>query len=241
MAAGLPVVVSDWDGYKDTVRHGIDGFRIPTLMAHAGLGADLAYRHALGIDTYDLYCGYSSSFVAVDVPAATKAFTQLFSSAELRRRMGAEGRQRVRSTFDWTVIFPRYQELWAELNEIRTCSSELPAEAQTWPARLDPFAAFAGYPTGTLGATTRLSLSEPDLKAALQRLDHLLSLDMVAFARPVLPSKTELEAVLRAAGQGPLSAQELFRALPQQRRALVCRALLWLIKLDLLRVVAAAP
>ena len=25
MAAGLPVVVSDWDGYKDTVRDGIDG------------------------------------------------------------------------------------------------------------------------------------------------------------------------------------------------------------------------
>ena len=25
MAAGLPVLVSDWDGYKDTVRHGVDG------------------------------------------------------------------------------------------------------------------------------------------------------------------------------------------------------------------------
>lgn len=40
MAAGLPVVVSDWDGYKDTVRDGIDGFQIPTLMPRAGL----AYR-----------------------------------------------------------------------------------------------------------------------------------------------------------------------------------------------------
>jgi starch synthase len=29
MAAGIPVVVADWDGYKDTVRDGIDGFRIP--------------------------------------------------------------------------------------------------------------------------------------------------------------------------------------------------------------------
>ena len=26
MAAGLPVVVSDWDGYKDTVRDNVDGF-----------------------------------------------------------------------------------------------------------------------------------------------------------------------------------------------------------------------
>jgi glycosyltransferase involved in cell wall biosynthesis len=30
MAAGLPVVVSDWDGYRDTVRDRSDGFRIPT-------------------------------------------------------------------------------------------------------------------------------------------------------------------------------------------------------------------
>ena len=30
MAAGLPVVVSDWNGYKDTIRDGVDGFRIPT-------------------------------------------------------------------------------------------------------------------------------------------------------------------------------------------------------------------
>ena len=53
MAAGLPVVVADWDGYKDTVRDGIDGFRIATLMPGAGLAGDLALRHALEIDTYD--------------------------------------------------------------------------------------------------------------------------------------------------------------------------------------------
>lgn len=48
MAASLPVVVSDWDGYKDTVRHGIDGFRVPTIMASAGAGTDLALRYARG-------------------------------------------------------------------------------------------------------------------------------------------------------------------------------------------------
>ena len=32
MAAGLPCVVSDWDGYKDTVRDGVDGILIPTTM-----------------------------------------------------------------------------------------------------------------------------------------------------------------------------------------------------------------
>ena len=32
MAAGLPVVVSDWDGYKDTVVEGVTGYRVPTWM-----------------------------------------------------------------------------------------------------------------------------------------------------------------------------------------------------------------
>jgi glycogen synthase len=40
MAAGLPVIVGDWDGYKDTVRDGVDGFRIPSLMPPAPLGTD---------------------------------------------------------------------------------------------------------------------------------------------------------------------------------------------------------
>ena len=31
MACGLPVLVTDWDGYRDTVRDGVDGFLVPTL------------------------------------------------------------------------------------------------------------------------------------------------------------------------------------------------------------------
>ncbi|NDF80468.1 MAG: glycosyltransferase [Betaproteobacteria bacterium] len=88
MAAGLPVVVSDWDGYKDTVRHGTDGFRIATCMPDAGLGGDLALRHALQVDTYDMYCGHTCSMVSVDIEATAQAFVQLAQSAELRQRMG---------------------------------------------------------------------------------------------------------------------------------------------------------
>ena len=32
MASGLPAIVSDWDGYRDTVRDKIDGFRIQLLL-----------------------------------------------------------------------------------------------------------------------------------------------------------------------------------------------------------------
>ena len=57
MAAGLPVVVSDWDGYRDTVRDGVDGFRIiiedVVYNFAAAMKAPLALRD-LGLKESDL-------------------------------------------------------------------------------------------------------------------------------------------------------------------------------------------
>lgn len=60
-------------GFKDTVRDGVEGFRIPVLMPTSGMGAVLALRHALEVDTYDMYCGHTCSLVAVDVAATAHA------------------------------------------------------------------------------------------------------------------------------------------------------------------------
>ena len=50
MAAGVPVVVSDWDGYRYTVSEGVEGFRIPTLApANALQGEELALQHDHGL------------------------------------------------------------------------------------------------------------------------------------------------------------------------------------------------
>ncbi|HVY12903.1 MAG TPA: glycosyltransferase family 4 protein, partial [Alphaproteobacteria bacterium] len=42
MASGLPAVISDWDGYRDGVRHGQDGFLVPTCSAPEGTGLQIA-------------------------------------------------------------------------------------------------------------------------------------------------------------------------------------------------------
>lgn len=160
MAAGLPVVVADWDGYKDTVRDGVDGYRIPTLMPAAGLGGDLAQRHALEIDSYDMYCGHACTVVAVDVEATAQAFARLFASSELRQQMGQAGRQRAREVYDWAVIIPQYEALWAQLGELRKAQAPaLKPLPHPWPARMDPFHAFAGYPTALLTPQTVLGSS----------------------------------------------------------------------------------
>jgi hypothetical protein len=233
MAAGLPVVVSDWDGYKDTVRDGVDGFRVPTTLPQAGLGADLAYRHALEIDTYDMYCGHTSSLVSVDITAAADAFTRLFTSTELRQQMGAAGRQRARAVYDWRHIIARYEALWAQLSEIRLAQGQnLPAVAHPWPARLDPFHAFASYPTQMLSPETVLHRVDADVESAMNRVAAYQDLAMVNYAKLVMPTEEEIRFALAAA---EATAAERVALIAEVRRPYVLRALAWLMKLGVLR------
>ncbi len=237
MAAGIPVVVSDWDGYRDTVQDGVEGFRIPTLMPQEGSGADLALRHALGIDTYDLYIGRVSSLVSVDVQATTQAFVRLFESPELRRRMGDAGRARARSVYDWKVVIGRYETLWAQLSEIRAARATGGARpAHPWPARMDPFRAFADYPTHTLTPQTVLALADTDVDSARRRIHGYRALAMVEFAGFVLPTEAEVEQMLDGLSVGPRSAGELIAGVPAARRPFVFRSLAWLAKLGAVKV-----
>ena len=153
MAAGLPVIVTDWDGYRDSVRHGVDGFRIRTYQPPPGSGSELAMRHATEADNYDHYCGLTSQLVAVDGVEAVEAFKALIHDPELRRRFGDAGRERARTVFDWSSIIPCYQDLWADLaEERRSCPSFMRPTTQPhpWPARMEPFTAFASYATHAL-------------------------------------------------------------------------------------------
>lgn len=237
MAAGIPVVVSDWDGYRDTVQDGVEGFRVPTLMPQEGSGADLAMRHALGVDTYDLYIGRVSSLVAVDVQATTRAFVRLFESPELRRRMGDAGRARARSVYDWKVVIGQYEALWAQLSEIRAGRATAGARpVHPWPARMDPFGAFADYPTHILTPRTVLALADDDVDSARRRIHGYRSLEMVEFAGFVLPTEAQVEQMLDGLSVGPRSAGELVAGVPAARRPFAFRSLAWLAKLGAVKV-----
>ena len=239
MAAGLPVVVSDWDGYKDTVRHGVDGFRIPTCMPQAGLATDLALRHALEVDTYDMYCGHTCSLVSVDIEATAQAFVQLFESAELRQQMGQAGKQRAQQLYDWRAIIAQYEALWQEQTQLRLAAQTAKQGAalqHAWPARIDPFFAFESYPTQTLKPTSMLALTDLSIPEAQQRLNQYKTLAMVNFAKLVLPSDEEVASVFKAAAHGSVSAQAMLETITPSRQAFVLRSLVWLLKLGLLRL-----
>jgi glycosyltransferase involved in cell wall biosynthesis len=233
MAAGLPSVVSDWDGYKDTVQHGEHGIRVPTLAPPAGQGADLADAHAAGIDTYDRYCGYASQFVAVDIGATAEAYIALIGNPGLRATLGDAARRAAQANFDWRHIIARYQALWTELAERRAAAVEsAPARGPLhWPARADPFALFAGYPTEVLSPRHRLEAGDFPCDLA-----GLVEHPLFNFARHRL--RLDLcEHVLRAvADRRTATLAEIGAGLSEADRALLPRNATFLIKIGSLRL-----
>jgi len=92
MACGLPVVATDWGGIKDTVAHGVSGFRIPAVLTDWG--------------------------VHVDRLRALQHCRELAGSAELRVEMGANAR-RVAQYFGLELFQHRVLEVFATLFQTR--------------------------------------------------------------------------------------------------------------------------
>lgn len=233
MAAGLPSVVSDWDGYRGTVRHGEDGFRVPTVMPAPPAGAPLAARHESGRDDYDRYVGYASQFIAVDARATARHCAQLAADPALRARMGAAARARARTAFDWRVVIAAYQAFWGELAERRRAAPA--AAARPDPRRPDPFALFAGYESLVLGAATRLALVPG---ASPERLRAAAASPLVAFGRAVHPAQELCRGILDRLAAGPCALGDL---VPPERGGppALQRAVAWLCKLGFVEAVEA--
>ena len=209
MAAGLPSVVSDWNGYKDTVRDGIDGFRIRTWTPPPGVGATIAHDYEMGLDTYSSYLARSTMAVAVDLDQLSRRLADLIVDADLRRRMGAAAQARARAQFDWAVVYKCYQALWAEQTAIRMNAAADPA-TRDWLSRaprtgadhMGPFDTFAGFPTGHVSAQTRVARTAVTSQIYQQmRESPLLSYMAVA------PALAEL--VIDGLGGGSVSVEEL--------------------------------
>lgn len=182
MATGLPVIVSDYDGYRDTIRQGVDGFRVKTCAPGVGYGNALAAAYEAEQFTYDHYCWGAASVTSVDVAAYTEALITLVQQPDLRLKMGEAGRRRARETYDWGVVYRQYQDLWSELNARRAQAmndpdlarwiSDAPREA---PSRLDPFMAFGHYPTMTLTARSKvMRVPEATIDTVTTALAHPL-------------------------------------------------------------------
>ncbi|MDF1792502.1 MAG: glycosyltransferase family 4 protein [Thalassobaculaceae bacterium] len=238
MAAGLPCVVSDWDGYKDTIVEGETGFRIRSTMSIPGTGNTVARAFSSDRLTYDRYIGAASLITSVDIDETAEAIVRLTRDPALRRRMGEAGIARARSVYDWSAIIPQYQSLWAELGDRRRLDAEIappPAFAAN-PVLPDPMVSFRAYPTEHAAFKTRV---EAVFKAS--RAEKIFDDGTATFIPELILPRSEAMALFERIEQASgASIGDLIADLDGASKYGAARTVMWFAKFGALRLLPAA-
>ncbi len=109
---GAIPVVSDWNGYKDTVNDGKDGFRIPTYsFSDDELELDEMYE-VIGL--YDYHYAYSQT-VFIDYNIMIDKIKTIKNDENLRKKMVMNCRGHARKFYSWKSVMSQYVELWDRL------------------------------------------------------------------------------------------------------------------------------
>lgn len=143
MACGLPVVASDWSGYREIVADRETGFLVPTYWSRAAastvseaasLHGDAVRRHLLAQHTI------------VSPKHMYDAINVLVEQPSLRKAFGEAGRKRAVAEFGWKHIIANHEALWSDLWDRMRRTTRMPAD--NW---IEDFGAiFAHYPTSDI-------------------------------------------------------------------------------------------
>jgi D-inositol-3-phosphate glycosyltransferase len=155
MAAGLPVIASDWNGYKDLVVPECTGYLIPTFLPSYPDEFDRIRGNGL-MRAHDLL----AATTVIDPKALKVALNQLLISKEQRRALGDAGQKRARQLFDWSTIIRQYEALWEALDAEATCSAALAVNDRPDLEQWNYERIFGHYPTSLIGTEVRIRVSE---------------------------------------------------------------------------------
>lgn len=241
MAAGLPVVMPDWDGFRDTVRHGETGFLVPTRMARRGTGTAIARRFADHTDGYLQYLSLVQAHVQIDVPAYAQALLQLVENPDLRARMGAAGQEHVRRRLDWQAVIPQYLDLAQELADLRQgavpTTPRLPSGPVS-PLEVDPFDLYADYPTATLAPESPIRPGNPASAELLQLYDKFSGREL--YMRRLIAPELSLRVATAVVQAGTITLGDLAQTL-REPVVTIEAVVLYLAKADILRLPEIVP
>lgn len=159
MCAGIPQVVSDWDGYRDIVVENKTGFCIPT------------YRHPCFGDIADSFMMLSDiefrnriqhyimgQTTVVDNELFEQAIQKLIDSPSLLREM-SENSLKQSEKYAWNRIIEKYNKLWEELSHIAAKEEQAENGAFCGIHTLNYDYLFSSYPTKILNPDIFLQIT----------------------------------------------------------------------------------
>ena len=174
MSHGLPVIASDFSGYKELVDDGRTGFLIP---AYGSMDQD-PWDLTMGLLDPSSARFYLAQKIAVDMTVLSQAIVELASNPGKRRDMAIRARARA-MRYHWQAIIPRYEELWHELKK-RAMAAPLESGTPDSPVLLTPGVKkiYYRYPTAWLEGGVRVVLTPYGRERYRERLQPILYEDV---------------------------------------------------------------
>lgn len=229
MACGLPSVITDWDGYREGVRNGQEGFLVPTMTPPPSAGMAIAQLY-YNDENYGVALAGSVQSTSIDIEWCAKSYGVLICDPDLRRIYGENAKARARDVFDWKHIIRAYDELWTSLSEQRQAAPPAQAVPDNWqamhPSYPNPWQMFKSFPTTHLAPTDILHIALDPTAT-----DLILSHDMNLFVPQLLLPKDqllELIAIIRRANA--VRIQDVLAAFPTDSHNLLWRCFGWMLK-----------
>ncbi len=156
MASGVPQVVADWNGYRETVRHGETGFLVPVRWI--GCDADLRDLAPLHGANFEFDHGSMAQSVAMDLRQYARCLESLIMDKALRVDMARASRRRALANYSWQSVVRQYEELGSELAKIASGVTYTPRRTPVYTCP-PYFQSFGHYATDCLGDDTIIRLS----------------------------------------------------------------------------------
>jgi len=221
MASGVPVVASDFDGYRELVEHEITGLKVPTIWIDQH---PLQPVHEL-LDSGSLQLLLAQAMVVVPVELE-RALDRLISDSELRIKLGSEGQKRARSTYHWKHIIDRYEQLW---DRLKSEIIELPRPESVESPFAPRFSElFTHYPTRLLNDEMHIQIRPLGLKLLQGGQFPSIYSDM-----PLVLEQESIASILRDISEQPRTVKDCSNYNHLKFRS----TLLWMAKYDLVELV----
>lgn len=234
--ASLPVVASDFNGYRDLVRHGVTGFLTPTVGPSSAPGTDAV----AGIVPASEYHLRLAEQCVVELEPLASALAELGADADLRVRMGGAGRERALAEYSWPRVIRLYTGLWDELAGIAlTAAEESALRSAGEPARppyMDIFGSYYTMNFSTAAASGRMVRMSRTGEAVYRGLDFPVVYGLIEHEIDMEALRRLLFSARKPVPLGSLVSTErpgLVRGAPRDAELLV----LWALKHDLLEFV----
>lgn len=226
MAAGLPVIASDINGYKELIDNEQTGFKIPTWWTDQFQCAELA--EIMNFDTMQLML---AQCMVVDTEELHTRLQSLIENAHLRQSIGSHARAVVQERYRWSHIIKQYETLWDSLFGQSREYKGLVQQSEN-PFCNNYLSLFSHYPTTRIQPDTLCSITGSGSKALLNRTIPAPYTDVGS-----LLNQETMFTILENLTSKPLRVSDIFSlkssALTKPEKQFI---LLWMAKYSLIRL-----